>query len=263
MALHNHLNPIAFAVGPLVVHWYGIAFATTFVFGEWVVRLMLAREGQSDIDTGRLVTYAMVGAVVGARIAHCAFYDPQYYLANPWKVLAIWEGGLASHGGVVGLVMALILSTRKLAPGTLLFLLDRVTMPAAIGGAVVRFANFVNSEIIGLPTSGPFGIVFDSVDQIPRHPVQLYEAAAYLVLGALLFGLYFQSTVGRRPGRLTGIFLLGIFTARLLLESFKVPQAVYENGMLVSVGQTLSVPFIALGLFLILRNSKLRGHTDI
>lgn len=256
MAIHSQLNPIAFTIGPLSVHWYGIAFAATFVFGEWLVRRMLAREGRSDIDTSRLVLYAMVGAVLGARMVHCAFYDPQYYLAKPWKILAVWEGGLASHGGVIGLVLGLVVATRKLATGTLVYLLDRITIPSALGGAVVRLANFINSEILGIPTGGAFGVIFDSIDQIPRHPVQLYEAAAYLVLGTFLFGLYSRSTACTKPGKLTGIFLVGIFSSRLLLESFKVPQAAYEGGNLVSVGQALSVPFIALGLLLNLRSAS-------
>lgn len=260
MAIHSQFNPIAFEIGPISVHWYGVAFAATFVFGEWMVHRLLAKEGRSDIDTSRLVLYAMVSAVLGARIVHCAFYDPQYYLANPWKILAVWEGGLASHGGVIGLVLGLVVATRKLAPGTLVYLLDRITIPSAIGGAVVRLANFVNSEILGRPTGGSFGVIFDSVDQIPRHPVQLYEAVAYLVLGAILFGLYSRSAVCTKPGKLTGIFLVGIFSFRLLLESFKVPQSAYEGGNLVSVGQILSVPFIALGLLLILRSAS-RGPT--
>lgn len=255
MSFHNHLDPIAFAIGPLTIHWYGIAFAAAFVLGESIVRVMLEREGRSGIDSGSLVLYAIVGTVLGARIMHCAFYDPQFYLTHPWKVFAVWEGGLASHGGVIGLVIALIVATRNMAPKTWILLLDRITIPAAIGGAIVRVANFVNSEILGLPTGGPFGVIFDAVDQIPRHPVQLYEAAAYLALGALLFCLYARTAARDTPGRLTGVFLLGVFSARLLLESFKVPQAAYEAGMLVSVGQMLSVPFLGIGLLLVWRKS--------
>jgi phosphatidylglycerol---prolipoprotein diacylglyceryl transferase len=252
MVIHSQINPIAFAIGPVTVHWYGVAFAGTFVFGEWLVRRMLLQEGRSDIDTSKLVIYAMVGAIFGARIAHCVFYDPQYYLTNPWKVFAVWEGGLASHGGVIGLVLGLIISTSKLEPGTLAFLLDRITIPASIGGAIVRCANFANSEILGLPTEGPFGVIFDAVDQVPRHPVQLYEAVAYLALGGLLHYLYARTAARWKPGRLTGVFLLGVFSARMLLEGFKVPQAAYETGMLLSVGQMLSFPFLGIGLLLVL-----------
>lgn len=262
MVIHNHLNPIAFAIGPLTIHWYGIAFAGAFIFGEWMVRRMLVWEGRTDIDTSRLVLYAIVGAILGARLVHCAFYDPQYYLANPWKVFSVWEGGLASHGGVVGLAVAMIISTRNLASKTLVFLLDRISIPAAIGGAIIRLANFVNSEILGRPTNGPFGVIFDAVDQIPRHPVQLYEAATYSALGILLYYLYRRTALASRPGALTGIFLMCVFSARLILEIFKVPQASYEAGMLFSVGQALSVPFIGVGLLLIMRKSDLRGDTD-
>jgi len=253
VAIHSQINPIAFTIGPLSVHWYGIAFAGTFVFGEWLVRRMLTSERRTDIDTSRLVVYAMVGAVLGARIVHCAFYDPQYYLTHPLKIFAVWEGGLASHGGVIGLILGLIVATRKLATGTLLYLLDRITIPSAVGGAVVRLANFINSEILGKPTESSFGVIFDSVDQIPRHPVQLYEAMCYLTLGLILYLAYARTTVRTKPGKLLGIFLIGIFIPRLLLEFFKVPQAAYEDFMSVSVGQVLSIPFIAFGLFLIAR----------
>ena len=260
MVFHSQFNPVAFAIGPLTIHWYGIAFALTFVFGEWAVRQLLICEQRSDIDTGNLTLYAMFGTILGARIVHCAFYDPQYYLANPLKVIAVWEGGLASHGGVLGLILGLAMASQKLAPGSLVLLLDRTTIPAALGGAFVRLANFVNSEILGRPTGGLFGVIFDAVDQIPRHPVQLYEAAAYLALGALLFVLYQRTTASQTPGRLTGVFLLGVFGARLLLEIFKAPQASYEGDMILSVGQLLSVPFIGLGLILALR-SDAQGHS--
>ena len=253
MPFHNHLDPIAFAVGPFAVHWYGIAFALIFVLGEWFIGKCLVREGRLDIDTGRLFLYALGGTVLGARIVHCAFYDPQYYLSYPWKIFAVWEGGLASHGGVLGLVIALMLANRAGPPGTLVFLLDRISIPAALGGGLVRLANFVNSEILGLPTNGPFAVVFDAVDAIPRHPVQLYEAACYFVLGLLLIGLYFRTAARRKAGLLTGVFLVGTFSARLLLERFKIPQAAFEGAWWMSMGQALSLPFIGVGLLLILR----------
>jgi phosphatidylglycerol:prolipoprotein diacylglycerol transferase len=253
MVIHNHLSPIAFAIGPFVIHWYGIAFATVFLLSEWVVRLMLLREGASKIDTSKFVLFAMLGTVLGARAVHCAFYDPLFYLVNPLKIFAVWEGGLASHGGVIGLIAAIAWTTRNLNPGTLIFLLDRITIPAAFGGSVVRIANYVNSEILGRPTSSDYGVIFDAVDQIARHPVQLYEALAYFTLGSILFALYLLPSFSRSPGRLTGIFLLGIFSARIFLEKYKVPQASYEDSFGISVGQLLSIPFIALGLLLLLR----------
>jgi len=255
MLLHNSLSPIAFSLGPLSIRWYGLGFAFSFLLGEWLVRKMLEREKLPAMDTGRLVTYALFGTVLGARLVHCLFYDPVYYLVeHPWKILAVWEGGLASHGGVLGLVAAVAIASRAQPPGSLMLLLDRVTIPAALGGAVVRLANFANSEILGIATSGPYGVVFDAVDPIPRHPVQLYEAAAYLLLCAVLAVLYLRTSARLRRGLLTGVFLVGIFSARLLLEPLKVPQAAYETGFWVSVGQSLSIPFLLVGLFMVVRS---------
>lgn len=230
MPLHNSLSPIAFSIGSLSIRWYGLGFALAFLMGEWVVRTMLVREKLAQIDTSRLVVYALFGTVLGARLVHCVFYDPSYYLDHPWKIFAVWEGGLASHGGVIGLVLGLAIATRGLPAGMLMLLLDRVTVSAAFGGAIVRLANFANSEILGIPTTSAFGIVFDAVDPVARHPVQLYEAGAYLVLAASLLALYLWTSARLRRGLLTGVFLVGIFSARLLLEPFKVPQAAYESG---------------------------------
>ncbi len=214
---------------------------------------MLEWEQLPQVDTSRLMMSALIGTVIGARIVHCAFYDPTYYLANQSKVFAIWEGGLASHGGVIGLIIGLGLATRNLPRCSLMMLLDRVTISAAFGGAIVRIANFANSEILGIPTEGNFGVVFDAVDQIARHPVQLYEAAAYFALTALLFMFYLRTNARSRIGMLTGVFMAGIFSARLLLEPFKVQQATYEAGYWASVGQSLSIPFVFIGLTLVAR----------
>jgi len=255
MQIHNHLSPIAFSLGPLIIRWYGIGFALAFLLGEWSVRKMLAREQLPQVDTSKLMMSALIGTVIGARIVHCIFYDPTYYLANPLKVFAVWEGGLASHGGVVGLIIGLGLATRNLPSGSLVILLDRVTISAAFGGAIVRIANFANSEILGIPTAGNFGVVFDAVDQIARHPVQIYEAAAYFALATILFLLYQRTDARSRSGMLTGVFMVGIFSARLLLEPFKVQQATYEAGYWASVGQSLSIPFVIIGLTLVARGS--------
>lgn len=217
---------------------------------------MLEREYFPQLDTSKLMTWALLGTVLGARIFHCVFYDPAYYLANPLKILAVWEGGLASHGGVVGLFIGLHFASRKLPKGVLIMLLDRTTIAAAFGGAIIRFANYANSEILGIPTTGAFGVVFDAVDQIARHPVQLYEAASYLLLSGVLLGLYRWTDARSKRGLLSGIFMVGIFSARLLLEPLKMPQASFEAGYWASIGQTLSIPFVVLGLTLIFASWK-------
>ncbi len=247
-------------MGPLSIRWYGLGFAFAFLFGEWAMRKMLAYEKLPPMDTSKLVMGALIGTVLGARLVHCFIYDPAYYLANPLKVLAVWEGGLASHGGVMGLIIGLAFASRDLPRGSLMPLLDRVTIPAALGGAIVRLANYANSEILGVPTHATWGVIFDSVDQIARHPVQLYESAAYLALTGLLLAMYLRKDARCRRGLLTGIFMVGIFSARLLLEPFKLPQAAYESGYWASVGQALSIPFLILGFILIFRSKKQTGY---
>lgn len=251
--VHWHFNPIALSLGPLQIHWYGICWALAFFGAERGVRRRLASIGSADVDVSALVVWALLGTIVGARLAHCLFYDPAFYLAHPLQILALWKGGMASHGGAVGLIAAIAWAAPRHAPGlAALTLLDAAAPAAAFGAAVIRGANFLNSEIVGNPTSGAWGVVFDNVDALPRHPVQLYEAAAYMmVLAALQFAAR-RGALARR-GELTGLFLVLVFTARAVIETWKTPQAVYEAGQAITVGQWLSVPFVLLGLVLLIR----------
>jgi prolipoprotein diacylglyceryl transferase len=260
--LHWSFNPIALSLGPLAVRWYGLCWGAAFLLGDLSARRILRAHGRTDIDTTGFMTYALFGTILGARLVHCVFYDPAYYLAHPLRILAIWEGGLASHGGAIGLIAGLALGARRFGAGVpRLTLLDVAAIPAAFGAVLIRVANFLNSEIIGNPTSGSWGVVFESVDAIPRHPVQLYEAAAYLVIWGLLQALLrFDDALARR-GYLTGAFLALVFGARLVLEHWKVPQAAYEAGFALSVGQWLSLPFIALGLVLAVRARRAAPDT--
>ena len=251
---HWSFDPIAFAVGPVAVHWYGICWAVAFIGAEFGVRRLLRSLGRTDVDVSSLVLWALIGTVVGARLAHCLFYDPHYYFSHPLKIFAVWEGGMASHGGAVGLIAALAWAAPRFARGVPSWtLLDAATLSAAVGAAVIRIANFLNSEIVGIPTSGTWGVVFDRVDALPRHPVQLYEAGAYLLVGAILWAVIRLDRALLRPGYLTGLFLALVFGSRFLLEPWKTAQAAYEAGQAISVGQWLSVPFIVLGTVLIVR----------
>lgn len=253
--IHWAFDPIAFRIGPLSLHWYGMLWAAAFIVGEIVGRRQLRAVGRSDVDVSSLTAFALLGTIVGARLAHCFFYDPAYYFAHPLKILAVWEGGLASHGGAVGLIAALAWATPRFARGVpLLTLLDVVALPAAIGSALIRFANFLNSEIVGVPVaSGAWGVVFQSVDTVPRHPAQLYEAICYVLIAIVLWLLARSGAVWKRLGELTGWYLALVFGARAIVEIWKTPQAVYEAGQIITVGQWLSVPFIVLGAWMIWR----------
>jgi prolipoprotein diacylglyceryl transferase len=250
--LHWKFDPILFSLGPLSIRWYGLLFVGAFITGQAVLARIFRNEGVPPEHAQRLLMYALLGTIIGARLAHCLFYDPQYYFANPLAILRIWEGGLASHGGVVGMLVGLWLGSRVLQPRLpFLWLVDRIAIPAALGAVFVRVANFLNSEIVGVPTSGGWGVVFESVDVLPRHPVQLYEAVGYLVIAAVLLVGYRRLERRTPHGLLFGWFMVLVFAVRVAAEFFKLPQAAYEAGQLFSVGQWLSLPFVVFGLAMV------------
>ncbi len=250
--LYWNADPVAVYIGPLSIHWYGLLFATAFVAGLRIMGRMYEREGRSREELDSLLGYVVLGAIVGARLGHCLFYDPAYYLASPLEILKIWEGGLASHGGVVGILIVVGVYAR-LKGVPLWWLLDRIAVPAALGGAFIRIGNFMNSEIVGMPTIVPWAVIFERVDPLPRHPVQLYEAAAYALIFLILLLTYRVDAARRRQGLLSGMFLTLVFAARFALEFFKTPQAAYELGAFLTVGQWLSVPCILAGMWLMVR----------
>jgi len=252
-AFHWGPDPVLVSFGPVAVRWYGLFFAAAFFVGYWVMAQIHKREGMelSSLDT--LLTYMLIGTLIGARLGHVVFYDPQYYLAHPLDIVKVWEGGLASHGGAAGILIALLLYTRKPGRPAYLWLLDRVAIPTALGGFFIRMGNFFNSEIVGTPTSGWWAVVFDRVDPIPRHPVQVYEAFAYLFIFVVLVLTYARPVRTHGDGLLLGLFFTLVFSARFLLEFVKTPQASYEAGFALTVGQLLSVPFILVGIALIVR----------
>jgi prolipoprotein diacylglyceryl transferase len=252
-AFHWNVNPILVQIGPLAIRWYGLFFAAAFLVGFWIEEWIYRREGKDTRLLDSLLIQMLVGGVVGARLGHVAFYDPQYYFSHPLDIVKIWEGGLASHGGAAGILLALYLYARRAGSPPYLWLLDRVVIPTALGGFFIRLGNLFNSEIVGTPTSVWWGVVFDRVDPVPRHPVQLYEALAYLLAFLVLLRAYTRGGEGAREGSLLGLFLVLVFSARFLLEFVKTPQAEYEAGFLLTVGQMLSVPFIIAGVVLILR----------
>ncbi len=248
-------DPVAFAFGPIHVFWYGILFAIAILSGLEFMKWVYRREGKNLDALDTLFVYIVVGIVVGARLGHCFFYEPDFYLAHPMKVFAVWEGGLASHGGGLGVILALYLYAKKYK-ADMLWLLDRLAVPTALFGFFVRMGNFMNSEIIGDPTESVFGIVFTRVDMLARHPTQLYEAFSYLLIFFLLTFLYVKKGSSFQRGFLFGLFLLLIFLARFIIEFVKTQQADYSFGIGLSTGQLLSIPFLLLGLYLLMRSVK-------
>ncbi|MCI0667144.1 MAG: prolipoprotein diacylglyceryl transferase [Methylococcaceae bacterium] len=254
-----NVDPVFFSFGPVTVHWYGLFFALGFFQGFVILNWMFRRENRPVADLDDLFVYVFVGVLVGARLGHCLFYDPGYYLSHPVEILKIWKGGLASHGGAVGVLLAGYIFSRRNKSYSVLWILDRGALPLATVSFFIRIGNLFNSEIVGLETAVPWAFVFERVDDLPRHPVQLYEALSYLAIsGLILYG--YVKWVGRTgDGFLIGMYLVLMFSTRFGLEFFKTRQASYEAGYWLSVGQWLSVPFILAGIFLVVRGYKFRN----
>ena len=253
MAIVWNVDPDIVHVGPITIRYYGILFALSFFLGYNILRSIFRRESKPESDLETLLTVMMAGTIAGARIGHCLFYDPVYYLTNPLKILMIWEGGLASHGGAIGILLALFLYSRKRPEQPYLWILDRIVIAVALAGLFIRVGNFFNSEILGIPTDLPWAIVFDRIDSVPRHPAQLYEAIAY---GSIFVGLYrlYGKLGARTPsGFLFSLFLTSVFGFRFFVEFVKERQAHYGLDLPLSVGQLLSVPLFIAGIILLIR----------
>jgi len=242
-----NVDPVLLHLGPLQLRWYGLLFVGSFFLGLYILQWIFKREGRDPAVLDNLLIYIMVGAVVGARLMHCLAYEPDFYLSHPLEILKVWKGGLASHGGLIGVLIALYIFARNYRENYL-WLLSRVAIPGALTAAFVRFGNLFNSEILGKPADLPWSIVFSRVDMLPRHPVQLYEAFSYLTLLAILLIVYKKVSFSVSTKILPPIFLTYMFTVRFLLEYTKTKQADYTWDLPLSTGQALSLPLIVIGI---------------
>ena len=242
-----NINPTLIELGPLQLRWYGLLFVGSFFLGLMILQWIYKREGKNPEELDNFLIYVLIGTVIGARLMHCFAYEPEYYLAHPLEVLKVWKGGLASHGGLIGVVVALYFFAKRYGQ-SFWWLLARVSMPGALTAAFVRFGNLFNSEILGLPTDKPWAIIFERIDMVPRHPVQLYEAFSYLLLLVILVSVYRKVSASFATKILPGIFFAYMFTVRFLLEYTKTRQADYTTSLPFTTGQMLSIPFIILGI---------------
>jgi phosphatidylglycerol---prolipoprotein diacylglyceryl transferase len=242
------------------IRWYGLLFAASFVFGTIIGNWIYKREGKNYEELDRLVFYLAIGTVVGARLGHCIFYNPEYYFSNPIRILKIWEGGLASHGAGVGLLLAVYLYAKKYKNTTFFWVFDRLTIVIALSGSLIRTGNFLNSEIIGKPTQSDWGVIFKSIDLIPRHPVQVYEAISYLIIFVILLLFYLKWDQAKSPGFLTGIAFILAFVVRFFIEFYKVKQSALYGEPLLNMGQILSIPATLFGCFVLYRSLKRQKH---
>lgn len=245
-------NPVFFRVFGLEVRYYGVLWASAILIGAVFFVKFCKREGLPQKYADSIFLWGVIATVVGARLGHCFFYDPVYYLSNPLQIFNVRQGGLASHGAAIGLMIGLWGFSRK-NKLPYLWPLDRIMIPVGLGGALIRLGNLLNSEIYGGPTDLPWGFIFVRAGEtVPKHPTQIYEALFYLLTFGLLCWMYYKKDYARRnPGIIFGTGLIGVFLSRFLLEFIKNPQVSFEEDMFFNMGQWLSVPFIILGVVMI------------
>lgn len=349
-------DPVLFRVGGFEARWYGLFFAMAFVIGQLIIARIFKAEGKTEKQVESLTLYMIVATVIGARLGHCLFYEPDYYLSHPLEILKVWKGGLASHGATVGIITAMYLWSRK-EKTTWLWILDRIVIVVALGGAFIRLGNLMNSEIVGKPTDSPFAFVFAhagreaieasapevvknirlekdtkaeavflnsggqprvhvlakleapgadprvllgyadrqlpaalmSYDEahehfrpedaplnprldngslevdltaVPRHPAQLYEALSCIVLFVLLYSAWSRRKGSLPDGRLFGAFVVVLFTLRFAYEFLKENQVAFEDTMAFNLGQSLSVPLVLAGLYILARSYRKNMRTN-
>ncbi len=265
--LNWDVNPVIVMItDSFPLKYYGALFASGLLLGYYIVRNIYKKENISLENLDSLLVYVIVGTILGARLGHCLFYEPEYFFKHPIEILLpiqkiggvykfVGFQGLASHGGTIGVLIAIILYCKKFKVN-FLWLLDRMAIGVPITAAFIRFGNFMNSEIYGKPTNGNWGVVFQRDDLIPRHPTQLYEAFSYLLIFGILFFMFKSEKIKQTNGLIFGCFLTLLFLARFIIEFFKENQEAFENNMPINMGQILSIPFILIGLTLIIWKSK-------
>ncbi len=266
LELINLITAISWDVSPEIwqwkfinLRWYGLLFATGFIVGYFIFSKIYEIEGKPQEDLETLLTYMVIATVVGSRLGHCLFYDPVYYLSNPLEILYIWKGGLASHGGTIGLLIAIYMYSRNHPDQPYLWLLDRIVIPIALAGACIRLGNLMNSEIYGGVTDLPWGFIFlQNGETLPKHPTQLYETGAYVLLFIYLMASYLQMKRYVPRGRILGQFLMLLFGARFFIEFVKNVQEAWEIDMVatygINMGQLLSIPFVIVGTYFFIRS---------
>ena len=247
-------------IGGFSVRWYGLLFALSFVFGYIILQKIFKNESIEVKVLDELTTYMIISTLVGARIGHCLFYEPEHYLANPIDILKIWEGGLASHGAAVGILLGIYFFSKRYKR-SYLWVMDRVVIVVALAGFLICTGNLMNSEIFGDITTLPWGFIFkryyvEAYAADPRHPTQIYEGLVYLLTFVFLFNYYWSRKGVIKQGMIFGYFLVLIFGSRFFIEFIKIPQVGFEEQMFLNMGQWLSIPLILVGAALIYWSSR-------
>jgi len=256
---------------------YGLLFVTGLIIGFFVIRRMFKNENVPETILDKLLLYMVLATIIGARLGHVFFYGPYFdevdasglilergYFSHPQDILKVWEGGLASHGAAVLILIALWIFSKRVSHKPMIWILDRIAAPIAIAGCFIRLGNLVNHEIIGTPTNLPWGFRFNQEgaeylingEHVFRHPAQLYEAIFYLLTFALLMYLYWRTQAKHRPGILFGVFMIVLWTGRFLVEFVKVGQTYRDDHWALNTGQLLSIPLVIAGIVILYRGLK-------
>ncbi len=255
------VNPEIFSIGSFSIRWYGLLFASGFLIGQRVMTHIFRKEGLKEALLDSLLLTMVISTVVGARLGHFLFYEPEVLLKNPLQVITPPFAGLASHGATIGILLGLYIyaRTKKMS---FLWVVDRIVITVALGGCFIRLGNLMNSEIVGKVTDVPWAFVFTrnfEFTQYPRHPAQLYEAIACLILCFLLFWIWDKRKTQTPQGLLLGIFLIWVFGLRFVFEFFKENQVAFENDLTYNMGQILSIPAILMGVMFLIYAFRNKG----
>ncbi|NIJ51280.1 prolipoprotein diacylglyceryl transferase [Dyadobacter arcticus] len=253
--------PEFFGLGPFPVRWYGLLFAGGFLIGQQIMIHIFKKEGKPLEDIDALTLYMVLATVIGARVGHFLFYEPEVLFKNPLEVIIPPYSGLASHGAIIGIVTGLWLyaRSRRASGQTFLWVADRMVITVALAGAFIRFGNLMNSEIVGRPTDVPWGFIFKlntEFRQIPRHPAQLYESISCFILFFVLLWIWNKYKAATPRGLMVGVFFIWVFTLRFLYEFLKENQEAFEDNYALNMGQILSIPAVLLGIYFIIQSRR-------
>lgn len=255
LAIHWNVDPVIFHIGNLGIRWYSLLFVSGFIIGWYLFRWFFRREGIKESLLDPLLYTLLIATIVGSRLGHCLFYQPDYYLGSWqgfWEIFQPWKGGLASHGGAIALVLGMLWFANRYGKKNSFdfwWIMDHLCIAVAFAGCLIRCGNLFNSEIYGDVTTLPWGFVFDLRGETEsKHPTQIYEALSYLILGFAMLAIYAKRLDKTYRGFFFGLFLVGCFGMRFLIEFIKEPQVGFEQDMAINMGQILSIPFIISGI---------------
>lgn len=266
--IHWNPSPEIFTIPGIdwPLRWYGLLWATALLASHFIMNRIYRTEGRTNKQLDTLTLYIILGTIIGARLGHCLFYGPLWdvydgqgnlieegYLSHPLNMLKVYEGGLASHGGALGIIIGALMYCRK-EKENMLWLFDRLVVVVPLAAMFIRLGNLMNSEIIGKETTLPFGFIFEQIDMVPRHPAQLYEAIFCFFLFIVMYWLWKNKRDVLGKGFLLGLLCVALFTERFFDEFLKENQAAFENDLALNMGQILSIPFVLFGVYMMWRS---------